>query len=81
VTFATDFELPKTLMCGEIRGQDRLPLRCIPVIRHRPELLVEATASDSTGAIPEVKREAYGRLYAHLAEKKISLFPTSAQEF
>jgi len=60
----------KTLMCGEIRGKDRLPLRCIPVIRHSPELLVEATASDSTGAIPEVKREAYGRLYAHLAEKR-----------
>ena len=60
----------KTLMCGEIRGKDRLPLRCIPVIQHSPELLVEATANDSTGAIPEVKREAYGRLYAHLAEKR-----------
>jgi hypothetical protein len=59
----------KTLLCREIRGKDRLPLRCIPVIRRSPEHLVEATANDSTDTIPEEKREAYCRLYAHLAEK------------
>ena len=59
----------QTLMCREIRGKDRLPLRCIPVIQSSPEHLVEAIASDSTGTIPEEKREAYCRLYAHLAEK------------
>ena len=59
----------KTLMCREIRGKDRLPLHCIPVIRHSPELLAEATSNESNGVIPEEKREAYVRLYAHLAEK------------
>jgi hypothetical protein len=59
----------KTLMCREIRGKSRLPLRCIPVIRHSPELLVEATANDNTSNIPEEKRKAYCRLYVHLAEK------------
>ena len=58
-----------TLMCREIRGEDRLPLRCIPVILRSPERLVEAFANDSTDTIPEEKREAYCRLYAHLAEK------------
>jgi hypothetical protein len=59
----------RTLMCREIRGKDRLPLRCIPVICRSPGLLAEATADDNIGVIPEVKREAYCRLYAHLAEK------------
>ena len=59
----------KTLLCQEIRGKDRLPLRCIPVIRHSPELLAQATADDSLPIIPEAKREAYHRLYTHLAQK------------
>jgi len=59
----------QTLMCREIRGEDRLPLRCIPVIQRSPEHLVEAIASDSTDTFSEEKREAYCRLYAHLAEK------------
>lgn len=58
----------RTLLCREVRGKDRLPLRCIPVIQRSPEHLVEAIAGDSTGSIPEEKREAYCRLYAHLAE-------------
>ena len=28
----------QTLMCREIRGKDRLPLRCIPVIQSSPEI-------------------------------------------
>jgi hypothetical protein len=59
----------QTLICREIRGEDRLPLRCIPVIQRSPERLVEAIASDSTDTFSEEKREAYCRLYAHLAEK------------
>ncbi len=59
----------KTLLCKEIRGKDRLPLKCIPVIRHSPELHAETIISDSKDAIPEEKRDSYARLYAHLSEK------------
>jgi hypothetical protein len=60
----------QTLMCREVRGKDRLPLRCIPVIQRSPEHLVDAIDSDITDAIPEEKREAYSCLYAHLAEQQ-----------
>lgn len=58
-----------TLLCREIRGEDRFPRRCIRVIRHSPELYAETVSSDCSEAIPGEKREAYGRLYSHLAEK------------
>jgi len=60
----------KTLMCREIRGKDRLPLKCIPVVMRSPEILAETTSQDIAGTIPEAKRAAYRRLYAHLTEKK-----------
>jgi len=60
----------RTLMCREIRGKDRLPLRCIPVIQRSPEHLVEAIASDDTDTLPEEKKEAYRRLYAYLTEQR-----------
>jgi C_GCAxxG_C_C family probable redox protein len=60
----------KTLMCREIRGKDRLPLKCIPVVMRSPEILAETTTQDIAGTIPEDKRAAYRRLYAHLTEKR-----------
>lgn len=60
----------KTLNCREIRNGARLPLKCIPVVMRSPEYLAGATADDSTSAIPQDKREAYRRLYAHLSGAK-----------
>jgi hypothetical protein len=58
----------QTLMCTEIRKGDRLPLRCIPVISHSPQLYAETLAVDGLDAIPDENREAYRLFYAHLTE-------------
>jgi hypothetical protein len=55
-----------TVLCSQIRGHDRLPLRCIGVIRHAPGLYAETVSNNSTDAIARETREAYRRLYAHL---------------
>lgn len=58
-----------TMLCREIRGHARLPLRCIGVVRRSPELCAQAFATESLEAIPEARREAYCRLYAHFSEQ------------
>jgi hypothetical protein len=59
-----------TTSCRTIRGDDRLPLRCIGVIRRTPEQYVEATARECAESIPQSSRAAYSSLYAHWCEKR-----------
>jgi C_GCAxxG_C_C family probable redox protein len=55
--------------CRYIRGQDRLPLQCVGVVRQAPSVCAKTLCSDSTGAIADEQRQAYGRLYAHWVER------------
>ena len=57
-----------TALCREIRGHDRLPLRCVGVVRHAPEGYCQTLTQECGDAIPGECREAYGRLYAHFVE-------------
>lgn len=58
-----------TTLCRAIRGDDRLPLRCIGVIRHAPEQYRETLSRDCRDAISGERKEAYGCLDAHWVEK------------
>jgi hypothetical protein len=57
-----------TLLYREIRGRARLPLRCVGVIRHSPELYKQILADDSLKTISGEQKESYSHLYAHLNE-------------
>jgi hypothetical protein len=59
-----------TTLCREIRGTDRLPLRCVGAVRHAPELCAQTLSSACAGVIPAASRDAYRRLYAHFVEKQ-----------
>lgn len=58
-----------TTLCRDIRGTDRLPLRCIAVVRQAPGLCAQTLASDSAQVIPAASREAYAQLQAHFADQ------------
>ena len=58
----------RSLLCSTIRDGDRFPSRCIRVIRRAPELYAEAVSAGGMDVIPVHEREAYSRLYLHLAE-------------
>ncbi len=59
----------KTLQCTQIRGKARFPRHCIlPVVRSS-RIFADVTAQDTQNAIPSDAREAYARLYAHMAKK------------
>lgn len=60
-------ECHQTLMCKEIRGNDRFPRHCIPPVVRAPGLFLEAS-TDGRNAIPASAREAYCSLYTHMAE-------------
>lgn len=62
-------ECHKTMLCAEIRGQDRFPRHCIRPILLSPELFQETNANHSEHAIPAGTRQGYCRLYSHLVEK------------
>jgi C_GCAxxG_C_C family probable redox protein len=62
-------ERQKTFQCTEIRGEARFPRHCIlPVVRSA-HLFEEVTALDTRDAIAPDVREAYARLYAHMAQQ------------
>jgi hypothetical protein len=61
-------ECHKTMLCTEIRGQDRFPVHCIRPVLLSPELFLEAVANNRQPAIPEDVREGYCRMYSHLVE-------------
>jgi hypothetical protein len=59
-----------TTACREIRGEVRVPVRCIGVVRQAPVLCAESIGADCTAAISAKQQEAFGRLYAHWLKKK-----------
>jgi C_GCAxxG_C_C family probable redox protein len=56
-----------SLLCKEILGDRRVPLPCIKVARHAPELYIETSSKDNTEAITGETREAIHLLYSHLS--------------
>lgn len=61
--------LHRTRLCRDIRGQARLPLRCIGAIRHAPGQYAQILSSDCRDAIADGPRQAYCQLYAHFCEQ------------
>ena len=56
-----------SLLCKEILGDRRVPLPCIKVVRHAPELYIQTDCKDNTEAISGETREAFRLLYSHLS--------------
>ena len=56
-----------SLLCKEILGNRRVPLPCIKVVRHAPELYKQTDCNNSTDAISGETREAFLLLYSHLS--------------
>jgi hypothetical protein len=54
-------------LCQQILGKRRIPLPCIKVVRHAPELYRQTNCKDNTGAISTETREAFCQLYSHLS--------------
>jgi hypothetical protein len=55
-----------SLLCREILGDRRVPLPCIKVVRHAPELYKQTDLKDTSEAISGETREAFHLLYSHL---------------
>lgn len=55
------------LLCQEILGHRRVPLPCIKVVRHAPELYRQTDYIDNIEAISGETREAFHLLYSHLS--------------
>jgi hypothetical protein len=56
-----------SLLCKEILGNRRVPLPCIKVVRHAPELYKQTDCNNSTDVISGETREAFLLLYSHLS--------------
>jgi len=56
-----------SLLCKEILGKRRVPLPCIKVARHAPELYIQTSRKDNTEVISGETREAFLLLYSHLS--------------
>lgn len=54
-----------TTRCRQIRGDARVPVRCIGVVRQAPEMCARCLSSRPERAIPPATRDAYRELYAH----------------
>jgi hypothetical protein len=59
-----------TTACREIRGDARVPVRCIGVARQAPVLCAACIGADCTAAISPAQQEAFRRLYAHWLEQE-----------
>lgn len=57
----------KAILCREILGNRRVPLPCIKVVRHAPELYWQTVGKDNSGTITGETREAFRLLYAHFS--------------
>jgi C_GCAxxG_C_C family probable redox protein len=55
--------------CREIRGDARVPLRCIGVVREAPVLCAQSHCSECAGALTAGQRRSHGRLYADWVAK------------
>jgi hypothetical protein len=58
-----------TLLCSELRGDRRLPLPCVGVVRRAPELYAATVAPAARRAVNGEKLQAYRRLHAHLVDE------------
>ncbi len=56
-----------SLLCQDILGKRRVPLPCIKVVRHAPELYRQTDCKENTGAVSGETREAFRLLYSHLS--------------
>ena len=57
-----------SLLCKEVLGKRRIPLPCIKVVRHAPELYKQTIGKDNTDAISGETREAFRLFYSHLSD-------------
>lgn len=55
-------------LCRDIRGNDRVPLRCIGVVRHAGEEYGRTLTDGSPAVLPEQSRAAFARLHTHFTE-------------
>jgi hypothetical protein len=56
-----------SLLCQDILGDRRVPLPCIKVARHAPELYKQIDCKDNSEAISGETREAFHLLYSHMS--------------
>ena len=56
-----------SLLCKEILGDRRIPLPCIKVARHAPELYRQTDNKDNSEAISGETREAFSLLYSYMS--------------
>jgi len=56
-----------SLLCKEILGDRRVPLPCIKVARHAPELYRQTECNDNSEAISGETSEAFTLMYSHLS--------------
>ncbi len=59
-----------TTDCRAIRGDSRVPLACIGVVRQSPELCAQSLAFSGTEGIPSETRQAFRELYAHWVDQE-----------
>lgn len=59
-----------TSQCREIRGQARVPLRCIGVVRQAPQHCANCLDAVEPSLIAPEARAAFARLYAHWGEHR-----------
>jgi hypothetical protein len=69
-----------TTDCRAIRGDSRLPLACIGVVRQSPELCAQSLADEGIEAIPPETREAFRELFAHWVEHEFHCAGTVLEE-
>jgi hypothetical protein len=55
-----------TLFCKEIRGERRLPIPCIGVVMHSPELYMETTFDEHGDSLTSETQDSFRRLYGYL---------------
>ncbi len=61
-------ECNNSLFCKEILGDRRVPLPCIKMARHAPELYRQTDSRDNTEVISGDTREAFCLLHSHMTE-------------
>lgn len=59
-----------TTECRAIRGDSRVPLACIGVVRQSPELCARSLAVSGSEGIPPETRQAFRALYAHWVDQE-----------
>ena len=59
----------KTLMCRQIRKDDRFPKRCIRPVLLSPQLAAASMGNNDRDVIPPATRESYSRIYSHWVEE------------